>query len=510
MKKGLIILFFLQISILTFAQDFFSKAKVDSSNWTYSSDSSFQIHESVQGFFLDSIFRSQNSSSYFFSKRLIKRNYSNLNIIPWDSEPLRSSENILGKQLIEDSLFWKFIGFKGDTTTIPKKMNIGDSIVCYQDSLNKIWVKRYTTDSITEYYLNPKSLIVKYQFVITGDSVSKQLKTLIQNQKFQFHKKLGFWKIPDMYLFPRLQIDSLNNVASFKLIGSSLNNWGKFLFNKGRIYDFRVGDSFGKSITEYYSNDEQDRCFISKFYTVLERNDFANSYRQFKYQIKEERNCQWIEYGDNWDKIIKTTQEVNEYFDSSKFNTSIFPSYPSHTFDENNKTLTYCDFKTWNFRMTFSSNNFEYFGPLDSLHQLIYYLKVNRTASSSNTYGDGIGRTYHTYSVPNSYYSGYDIRRYERLLYFYSPSRGLSYGDLPLTYPESQTKIFPNPTTGVLNFSIIENLQSIQVYNLQGNLVLEINQPKNQIDLGALQQGIYILHFISPNKIETHKVILNK
>jgi len=509
MKIQLTLVFLLLFSF-SYSQDFFRKAKIDSSNWTYRSDSAFQSHDAVQGFFLDSIQRSKNSNSYFFSKRLIKRNYSNLDLIPWDPQPFRSSANIFGKQLIEDSLFWKFIGFRGDTTTIPKHLNIGDSIICYQDSLNKIWVKRYTTDSITEYILNPKSLKVKYQFVITGDSVPKKLKALIQNQNFHIHKKLGFWKIPDMYLFPRLQIDSLINVASFNLIGSSLNNWGKFVFNKSRIYDYRVGDTFGKSITEYYSNDEQDRCNILKFYSVLERNYQEDSYRQFRYQIKEEKNCQWEEYGENWNIILKTTQEFNEYFDTSEFNTSIFPSNPSNTFDENNNTLTFCDFESWNSRMTFSENNFEYFGPLDSLHQLVYYSKVNRTTFSSNTYGDGIGRTFHSFSVPNSYYSGYDIRRYEMLLYFYSPSRGLSYGEPPFKNPKPQTIIFPNPTTGILNISNIENLQSIRVLNLQGKVVLGFNKPQNQIDLSELPNGIYFVQNITSNGIETHKVILRK
>jgi hypothetical protein len=63
--------------------------------------------------------------------------------------------------------------------------------------------------------------------------------------------------------------------------------------------------------------------------------------------------------------------------------------------------------------------------------------------------------------------------------------------------------IFPNPTSGVLNFS--EPLQYIEVLDVYGQLLLKKNEKTSEILVGNYKDGIY---FIKSNKGLT-KFIIN-
>ncbi len=64
-------------------------------------------------------------------------------------------------------------------------------------------------------------------------------------------------------------------------------------------------------------------------------------------------------------------------------------------------------------------------------------------------------------------------------------------------------KIFPNPTTDILNIKSLNTIDYIEVYNILGRLVVK-NQDSNQIDLSLLSQGLYIV------KIESNGVFVSK
>lgn len=74
----------------------------------------------------------------------------------------------------------------------------------------------------------------------------------------------------------------------------------------------------------------------------------------------------------------------------------------------------------------------------------------------------------------------------------------------------SETTVYPNPTTGLLNF---ENgfYEKIEVFSLDGKLILtEINRTANTIDVSNLPDGMYILTFVGKNRISTAKFYIKK
>lgn len=54
-------------------------------------------------------------------------------------------------------------------------------------------------------------------------------------------------------------------------------------------------------------------------------------------------------------------------------------------------------------------------------------------------------------------------------------------------------KVYPNPTNQFISFSSSIELSKIEIYNVVGQKVLELNPTQNSFDLGNLSNGIYIL-----------------
>ncbi len=53
--------------------------------------------------------------------------------------------------------------------------------------------------------------------------------------------------------------------------------------------------------------------------------------------------------------------------------------------------------------------------------------------------------------------------------------------------------LYPNPTTGLLQIKASQEIQKIQVHDLVGREIFSIRQPENQVDLSALNSGIYLI-----------------
>ncbi len=73
---------------------------------------------------------------------------------------------------------------------------------------------------------------------------------------------------------------------------------------------------------------------------------------------------------------------------------------------------------------------------------------------------------------------------------------------------ENTIRIFPNPTTGVVNIRGIENFEQLHIYDLQGKLVKTYNSFTNKINLSNLTQGNYIIKIISNKTVVTKKLII--
>lgn len=70
-------------------------------------------------------------------------------------------------------------------------------------------------------------------------------------------------------------------------------------------------------------------------------------------------------------------------------------------------------------------------------------------------------------------------------------------------------KMYPNPTTDIINVANNASIQNVQVYNLLGQKVLDqtINGTSEQINVSTLQSGSYLLQVTSEGQTGTYKFI---
>jgi hypothetical protein len=70
-----------------------------------------------------------------------------------------------------------------------------------------------------------------------------------------------------------------------------------------------------------------------------------------------------------------------------------------------------------------------------------------------------------------------------------------------------EVKLYPNPVRHILNIEIENDIQSIEIYNIQGQKVLYSNQ--KQINVSNLAAGIYMVRIQdTENNIATKKVVI--
>jgi hypothetical protein len=72
--------------------------------------------------------------------------------------------------------------------------------------------------------------------------------------------------------------------------------------------------------------------------------------------------------------------------------------------------------------------------------------------------------------------------------------------------------VYPNPTSGKFTISSKNNISSMEIYNLLGELIdsdFNINgKTSNEIDLSSHCKGIYILNIYSGGKIYNCKIVV--
>jgi hypothetical protein len=66
--------------------------------------------------------------------------------------------------------------------------------------------------------------------------------------------------------------------------------------------------------------------------------------------------------------------------------------------------------------------------------------------------------------------------------------------------------VYPNPATTKVN--IPSNIESLDIYSINGNLVLKEFSPSNSIDISFLTQGVYMLKAKSGGAISTTRLII--
>ena len=69
--------------------------------------------------------------------------------------------------------------------------------------------------------------------------------------------------------------------------------------------------------------------------------------------------------------------------------------------------------------------------------------------------------------------------------------------------------LYPNPVKYKLNFSQLKEKSEIEIYNLQGNLILKKNEiiQTKMIDVSDFQNGIYLVKIIDNDMVKTTSFI---
>jgi len=88
----------------------------------------------------------------------------------------------------------------------------------------------------------------------------------------------------------------------------------------------------------------------------------------------------------------------------------------------------------------------------------------------------------------------------------FTTSATLSIEDNEIAQP---FKVYPNPTSGILNIKTSLDIDNIAVFNLLGQRVANFNQnsiSNNSINLSELSQGLYIIKISAGDKAQTFKI----
>ncbi|RZJ32042.1 MAG: T9SS type A sorting domain-containing protein, partial [Flavobacterium sp.] len=72
----------------------------------------------------------------------------------------------------------------------------------------------------------------------------------------------------------------------------------------------------------------------------------------------------------------------------------------------------------------------------------------------------------------------------------------------------NNSSVYPNPVKGILNISSSDAIESVEVYNVGGQLLLSKKQNAiTQLDMSMLSNGIYFVKTYANYAVKTHKVI---
>jgi hypothetical protein len=109
-----------------------------------------------------------------------------------------------------------------------------------------------------------------------------------------------------------------------------------------------------------------------------------------------------------------------------------------------------------------------------------------------------------------------DIRIYDRVLS--EIEVGQLYDYYGITEPEKvyTTSVWPQPSSGVVNFHITGEIPAVKVYSTDGRCVFEAVEPSMNgsdiatIDLSTLPDGIYMMELLSKGSRQTARLILSR
>ncbi|MBL4593229.1 MAG: T9SS type A sorting domain-containing protein [Flavobacteriales bacterium] len=132
-----------------------------------------------------------------------------------------------------------------------------------------------------------------------------------------------------------------------------------------------------------------------------------------------------------------------------------------------------------------NSWSFDWIAPVAGTGSVTFYGAFNSTNSNGSTSGDNIYTT--SLNVAENTGVGVD----ENIVV-------------------SRLEIYPNPAINYFQISHTEKINGIEIYNLSGKKVMEINQPQDKINIESLLSGVYFVKINGNNGVVVEKLVINK
>ncbi|UOE40068.1 GEVED domain-containing protein [Chryseobacterium suipulveris] len=145
------------------------------------------------------------------------------------------------------------------------------------------------------------------------------------------------------------------------------------------------------------------------------------------------------------------------------------------------------------------------------------------TTTLSNSTGTDGKQVTHPIAVPATAMSGDTRMRVKKIFgttNYLDPCAGASFGQVEdytvnvatlavADASKNQARVYPNPIVDIVNIDSNSKVSSVQVYDLSGKVVSThtMNAVKNQINLGKLTPGVYMLKINTESGTQTVKVV---
>ncbi|WP_339835638.1 family 16 glycosylhydrolase [uncultured Flavobacterium sp.] len=160
-----------------------------------------------------------------------------------------------------------------------------------------------------------------------------------------------------------------------------------------------------------------------------------------------------------------------------------------------------------NVKVTFEMLDTDKVGVVAYLWRQSPFMETQMTNVSGNTFTNTItglssGQTI-SYAVKFAYMGGLSVTKY----FTYVVGDNCALGQATLN--KLDVFSFLNPVTDYLTVSSIDSIDKLEIYNLAGNLVMQVSPDSNKIDVKQLSKGIYLLAVYSENRKIIKKIIVN-
>ncbi|MDD3875626.1 MAG: S8 family serine peptidase [Bacteroidales bacterium] len=81
-------------------------------------------------------------------------------------------------------------------------------------------------------------------------------------------------------------------------------------------------------------------------------------------------------------------------------------------------------------------------------------------------------------------------------------------GETDYFYSINSGNIYPNPSSGLVNFNNYESIEKLSVFNLEGKLIFKTEEISETMDFGFLEEGIYFFSLYSTQEVIWDKIVI--